>query len=383
MPLRILMVDDEADLVSLMARRLARVRPGISFDGFADPLRALASLRTIAPDVLVTDERMPTMSGLELIGAARAMTPDLPAIIVTAAPTRELRNAIAGDRDIELLEKPTSFEQLLAAIERAVARRTAPTKGFSGRLRLPMLPDLIQVLAQSRASVSVEVRDSTSAPGRNAVPGWIWFEVGEVVHAVHGERTGPDAFYSLLALEKGQFSTEACERAPGRTIDARWEELLMEGLRRVDEVARGTAPEEEPRAGTPAFAPDELRHLRQAIPAGDGSLVVVAFRPSVERSSLVLGGRETDVDSWNAFLLAVSGALTRLSAEPDGFFEDVRDDVAVAFSWSRPDDRVVLLAQALESAHAISRFRQRAAGFHRAAGPSPAGGSPVRTEGGA
>lgn len=366
MTLRVLMVDDEAELVRQAARRIARLRPGTAFEGFTDPLRALARLRESAPGILVTDTEMPAISGLELLSAARSVAPDIPAILLAKAPTPELRTTVEAYGNAELLEKPCSFEALLSAIDRAAARRAVPKKGFSGRLRLPMLPDLIQTLALTRASVSLKIRARTDPDGVGSDLGRIWFHEGEVVHARHGERSGPDAFFSLLDLQGGQFTAEPCPLPPERTVAARWEELLMEGLRRIDESSQGASPEERLPAPEACFDAEEMRLMRQSIWTGEKGLVVAAYRPALKSIALVTDGGDVELAVWKAALIGTTGTLRRLSSEPEGLFEDVREDSAMAISWSWPADRVVLLAQALESVSSVSRFRLRVASFHRA-----------------
>lgn len=359
---KVVMVAEDAAFLRSVARPFARLRPSIGFEGFTDPVRALARMQAAAPDLLIADARMELMSGAALVAAVRSATSGLPAILLAEKPTPELRQAVVASPGLEILEKPLQIETLLAAVDRAVARRKVPKKGFSGKLRLPMLPDLIQVLALSRASVSVLVRGSGVPEAEDE--GRIWFLEGEVVHAVHGTRVGPDAFYSLLALEGGQFTSEPCLSPPARTIEARWEELLMEGLRRVDE-AFGTRGAEPPRTEEAALTVEELRELRQALPRDDGDLVVVAYRPSTGRAAIVAGAREAEMQAWTSALAEMCGPLRRLSGDPVGYVEDVRESFAVALSWSWGADRVVLIGRALEGASSVGRFRLRASGFHR------------------
>lgn len=366
------MVGTMPDLIRNVARRLARVRPQSVFEGLSDPTRALLRLRDQPPDLLVADAQLAGMSGLELVAAYRATVPDLSAIIVAARPSPELRAAVEAAGNAELLAAPVSTDALLAAIDRADERRAAPKQGFSGRLRLPMLPDLIQTLAHSRASVALQVKKRGKPD--EAETGWIWFLEGEVVHARRGALSGTAAFYDLLSLEAGSFASEPCLVPPERSISARWEELLMEGLRRIDEEGRGTAPDLAVPLAEFCCPPDEMRFLRQSIPPGDGNLVTVAFRPSSGRAAFVSGGRDEELEDWTTAVAAMTRSIERLSSEPAGLYEDIREDVALALSWSWPRDRAVLLCQAIESVYSVSRFRLRSAAFHRAVSLGDGGG---------
>lgn len=109
--------------------------------------------------------------------------------------------------------------------------------GFSGAISLPLLPDLIQIYTVSMADGALTIRRGTQS-------GTIWFDRGAMVHAVCGELTGEEAVYRLLQWHDGQFSHDKDGQAPLRSIKASWQEVLMEGCRRLDEEALEHAPSE-------------------------------------------------------------------------------------------------------------------------------------------
>src|SRR5688572_15991228 len=81
-PLRVWLVDDDASIRWVLERALHNggMLPR-SFDA-AEP--ALSALRSDTPDVLVTDIRMPGLSGLELLKRIHDASPALPVIVMTA-----------------------------------------------------------------------------------------------------------------------------------------------------------------------------------------------------------------------------------------------------------------------------------------------------------
>ena len=105
-----------------------------------------------------------------------------------------------------------------------------PTAGFSGAISLPLLPDLIQIYTISMADGALTIGSGTQS-------GTIWFEHGAMVHAVCGETTGEEAVYQLIQWHDGRFSLDKDARAPFRSIQTSWQEVLMEGCRRLDEAA--------------------------------------------------------------------------------------------------------------------------------------------------
>jgi hypothetical protein len=56
-----------------------------------------------------------------------------------------------------------------------------------------------------------------------------------VTHAAVGPLTGEQAFHRLLSLRGGQFQVKPFKLPPQRTIDSRWEFLLMDAARASDE----------------------------------------------------------------------------------------------------------------------------------------------------
>ena len=80
-PVRLLLVDDEISIREVTAAILSQ--EGYEILTAADGLQALELLRRFHPDVLVTDLRMPGMSGMELVKIVRKQFPRLPVIIVS------------------------------------------------------------------------------------------------------------------------------------------------------------------------------------------------------------------------------------------------------------------------------------------------------------
>jgi DNA-binding NtrC family response regulator len=118
---RILILDDEPDMVESCRRILAR--RGHECIGTTDPARGLAVLESESPDVVVTDLRMPGMDGLEMMRRARDLDPDRPVIMLTAFATVESAVAAVKAGAFDYLPKPFSLDQLTVAVDRAVAQR--------------------------------------------------------------------------------------------------------------------------------------------------------------------------------------------------------------------------------------------------------------------
>jgi two-component system response regulator GlrR len=117
-PARILIVDDDPDLLRLLAIRLEGADYQITAAESAE--KALALLAVERPAVVVTDIRMGGMDGLALFDAIHQTYPSLPVIILTAHGT--IPDAVAATQRgvFGYLTKPVDPKQLLDELARAV-----------------------------------------------------------------------------------------------------------------------------------------------------------------------------------------------------------------------------------------------------------------------
>ena len=99
---------------------------------------------------------------------------------------------------------------------------------IEGTLKELNLPSIIQLNCAERNTATVSV----SYQGQG---GYICFSDGSIVHAAVGDLVGDEAVYELLRWPDGSFIVEADEIPADRTITTSWNELLLEGIRRVDE----------------------------------------------------------------------------------------------------------------------------------------------------
>ena len=126
----VLYVDDEEAIVFLVKRMLER--QGFRVSAYTAPQEALAAARANPDqfDLVVTDYKMPGLSGLELAHALREIRPDLPVVLASGYITEELR-AKAPDAGIrELIYKPNTVEDLCEAVARLVqtaGRKSRPS----------------------------------------------------------------------------------------------------------------------------------------------------------------------------------------------------------------------------------------------------------------
>jgi two-component system, NtrC family, nitrogen regulation response regulator GlnG len=112
-------IDDDRSIRWVFEKALAR--EGIPFKTFAQAAEAMDALDAAgAPQVLVSDIRMPGTSGLELLQNLKQRFPDLPVIIMTAYSDLESAVAAFQGGAFEYLPKPFDVDQAVELIRRAL-----------------------------------------------------------------------------------------------------------------------------------------------------------------------------------------------------------------------------------------------------------------------
>jgi CheY-like chemotaxis protein len=225
-PGRIVMVDDEAELVRALSGMLRNEFGPDRVRDTVDAREALSWIERERPAVLITDVRMPGISGLELIARAREAWGTVPTVVMTAFSSPEVKSD-ATSGPFVYLPKPFPFRDLLDAVRELDA--TQPSS-FSGAVAISTLAELLQLYATSGGTGLLAVR-------AGALRGEVWFDIGRIVHVRTEGKVGFEAFCDLVRWPHGSFTWKA-RPALERTIDVNTSELLLEAYRLWDEARR-------------------------------------------------------------------------------------------------------------------------------------------------
>ncbi len=115
---RILIVDDEESVLTVLKSSLKKLGEDYEVQAVNNGLKALQLLESFAFDVVVTDYQMDQMNGLELLEAIRSIQPETKVIMITAYGTDELEAEARRMQAYEYLTKPLeidSFRQVVLA----------------------------------------------------------------------------------------------------------------------------------------------------------------------------------------------------------------------------------------------------------------------------
>ena len=117
----ILVVDDELDIVVIFKQALSR--QGYTVFGFTDPLLALEHFKLNSEDygLVITDVRMPRMSGIELAANIKAVKPDAKVLLMSAFEVSDLDFSMPGIKINDFLRKPIDVRTLVRRVKVAMA----------------------------------------------------------------------------------------------------------------------------------------------------------------------------------------------------------------------------------------------------------------------
>jgi DNA-binding NtrC family response regulator len=117
----ILVVDDELDIVLIFKQALSR--RGYTVFGFTDPLLALEHFKVNSADygLVITDVRMPRMSGFELAANVKAIKPDAKVVLMSAFEVSDLEFSMPTVKINDFLRKPVDVKTLVRRVKVAMA----------------------------------------------------------------------------------------------------------------------------------------------------------------------------------------------------------------------------------------------------------------------
>ena len=334
---------------------------------------ALANLEHGSPDLILTDTRLPGgADGFALVRDIRARNDlkDVPIVFLTEQGALEdkLRGLELGVDDY--LAKPIFVREVVTRVHMLLARRNqhriateslARTR-FSGSLEDVAVVDLLQTIAVSgKSGVALVHRGDREAQ--------LYFRKGQLVDAEVGDLRGEEAVYRTITWTTGSFDLEFRSVDRPAVIDAPTHALLMEGLRRVDELGRlaeQLPPEStvvdidhEALVGRLNEIPDELNGVLRLIDGRrtlldliDGSPfddlstltvlskfyfegLLIAANPDLAETEATLNGASGHMQNGSASAPPSSNALVRgsegraTSRPPGGMSSSVPEDYAI------------------------------------------------------
>jgi DNA-binding NtrC family response regulator len=240
---RILVVEDRESLRRMLERALQQ--EGYAVTVCADGEQATLKLEAEPFDLVLTDLKLPGMSGIDVLRACRDLQPGLPAVVLTAFGTVGTAVEAMKLGAVDFLEKPVEIEDLFRLIESLLVEDSESTA-----FRLPGGPTIVgrhpTVRAALRLLERVARTDSTVLLTGESGTGKELF--ARALHGLSARREGPFVAVNCAAIpetllenelfghEKGAF-TGAHRRQLGRFEAASGGTLLLD---EIGELPLGT-----------------------------------------------------------------------------------------------------------------------------------------------
>jgi CheY-like chemotaxis protein len=274
-PRRILIADPDPATARALAPALRRL--GWQVHAARDGSRALQLAILRFPDLVLFDERCPLLEARTFARILRTnpRTERTPVVVMGERADPD-RARLGG-----FLQKPMRPEEILARVEQIYRRIEAgraaggENRELEGNLAQMPLADLLQVLGFNRRSGRLSlVRDGERAE--------VLLRDGQVVDAAAGAAAGEKALFRLLGRREGQFSFAPEKPEGAGHIARRTDELVLDGLRQVDETAalrprlpapgdlvELAVPAAELPAGLHPVTAEVVRHLARPVPLAE------------------------------------------------------------------------------------------------------------------
>jgi CheY-like chemotaxis protein len=244
---KVLLVDDNPMIVAMLRDALAPLAKVTTAGDGAD---ALLKAVDDAPDLLVSDYRMPGMDGRQLVDKLRSRSTTSAISVVLLATKAEISEKLALQDHVadDFVEKPFFLREATQRIKRVIdkialekmSKSTSSDGTVRGNLAQMNVIDLVQSLEMGRKSCLLTLtQDSDKCE--------MYFKDGQVKHAAYGSLKGDPAVFKVLRWTGGNFQINFEGKTKEETTSLNTQGLLMEGLRLLDEAKRdsGQADEEE------------------------------------------------------------------------------------------------------------------------------------------
>jgi DNA-binding response OmpR family regulator len=234
-----LLVDDDAEFRRFL-RDVFEAR-GFVIHEAGDGEQGLALALEQRPWLILTDVTMPGIDGIELCRRVRlhSLIRHTPLVFVSGFDDyRERYRGLQAGGD-EFVSKLSPVRELLIRVQIILRRyaemgRGASLAALAGEIEVVGAPGVLQMCHLGRLTGTLGV---DGPPGRFEAR----FRRGEIVAAQLGPVEGTEAVWTFLGWASGRFAFRAGQAGAGAPLGESFDQILLEGCRRLDEAGRGAS----------------------------------------------------------------------------------------------------------------------------------------------
>ncbi len=207
----LLILDDEKNYLLVLEALLAEA--GYTVTALNDPESALAFLEDSEVDVVVTDMKMPKISGREVLEQVRKNYPHVPVLVMTAFGSIESAVEIMKFGAFDYITKPFSNDELLLSVQNAAELSRAHRRYRLLHENLEERYGLHRIVGNSKNIRSVLSMVDRAAPSKSSVlisgeSGTGKELVARAIHFASPRKNGPFISVNCMALNPGVLESE-------------------------------------------------------------------------------------------------------------------------------------------------------------------------------
>jgi two-component system response regulator HydG len=122
----VLIIDDEAGILDTL--RILLKNSGFKPETAQGGRAGLDAMRSLRPDIVLTDVRMPGVSGIDILAEAREVDVEMPVILMTAQASLQSAIEAVNEGAFYYIQKPFANDELIAICQRAAEQRNLKTE---------------------------------------------------------------------------------------------------------------------------------------------------------------------------------------------------------------------------------------------------------------
>jgi two-component system response regulator HydG len=210
---KVLIVDDETAILDTL--RILLKREGFAVETAVGGQQGIDRMHEVRPDVVLSDVRMPSVGGLEVLLAAREMDPSLPVILMTAQASLQTAIRAVNEGAYYYIQKPFANDELLAIVRRASESRQLKreNQALKTEIRRRDRGDATRPIGRARKFLDVLKLAETVGPTDSTVlisgeSGTGKEVLARYIHELSGRSDGPFVSINCGALPENLLESE-------------------------------------------------------------------------------------------------------------------------------------------------------------------------------